>query len=141
MQNVESFSGAKIALLCGEKIVTYLRDKKPSIPFPDHWDLAGGGREGNETPEQCVLRETEEEFGLKLEASRIEWRRRYPNATTPGEHAYFMVARISQAEISAISFGDEGQFWRLMRIQDFLDHPNAVPQLQSRLACYMSQLG
>ncbi|WP_120633266.1 NUDIX hydrolase [Ruegeria sp. EL01] len=140
MKRFDSFSGAKIALICEEKVVTYLRDNKPSIPFPDHWDLAGGGREGKETPEQCVLRETEEEFDLKLDIARIVWRRRYPNASAPSEHAYFMVAQISKTEVSEIKFGKEGQFWRMMDILEFLEHPKAVPQLKSRLACYMSRL-
>ncbi len=139
LEDFDSFSGAKIALICGSKVVTYLRDNKPSISFPDHWDLAGGGREGNETPEQCALRETEEEFDLKLNIGRIVWRRRYQNVSEPSEHAYFMVAHISKAEVSTIRFGNEGQFWQLMNIQRFLKHPKAVPQLQSRLAHYLSQ--
>lgn len=138
METFDSFSGAKIALICKSKIVTYLRDNKPSIPFPNHWDLAGGGREGNETPEQCALRETEEEFDLKLNIARIVWRRRYRNASKPSEHAYFMVAHLLETEISAIKFGDEGQYWQMMDLQEFLKHPKAVPQLQSRLAYYLS---
>src|SRR5690606_34782771 len=45
----EAFSGAKIALVCGGRLVTYQRDAKPSIPWPGLWDLPGGGREGVET--------------------------------------------------------------------------------------------
>ena len=73
------FSGAKIALILGDQLVTYLRDDHAHIPFPGHWDLPGGGREGEESPEACVLRETEEEFGLRLPESRIIWKRRHPS--------------------------------------------------------------
>ena len=52
------FGGAKIALLCGNSVLTYQRDDKPDIPWPGCWDLPGGGRENDETPLQCVQRET-----------------------------------------------------------------------------------
>ena len=44
------FSGCKIALLCDDKLLTILRDDKASIPYPNMWELPGGGREGEETP-------------------------------------------------------------------------------------------
>jgi 8-oxo-dGTP diphosphatase len=57
------------------RLVIYLRDDKPDIPFPNHWDLIGGHVEAGETPEQALVRETKEEIGLELK----QWRffRRY----------------------------------------------------------------
>jgi 8-oxo-dGTP diphosphatase len=135
------FTGAKIALICDEMVLTYLRDDKPNIPFPNFWDLAGGGREGVESPEQCVIRETNEEFALTIAASRIIWKRRSENATVVGQHAYFMVAYITKEEINSIKFGDEGQLWRLMELKEFLNHPKGIPQLQSRLATFLVENG
>ena len=60
------FSGAKIAVITGTRILTYKRDNIPTIPFPGLWDLPGGGREGGEGPLDCALRELEEEFALQL---------------------------------------------------------------------------
>ena len=51
------FTGCKIALICEGQILTILRDDKETIPYPNMWDLPGGGREGNETPFECVARE------------------------------------------------------------------------------------
>ena len=51
------FAGAKVALICGGDVLTYLRDDRPELPFPGCWDLPGGGREGEESAEACVLRE------------------------------------------------------------------------------------
>jgi len=43
-----------------------LRDNKPGIPFPNHWDLIGGHVEDGETPEQALVREYKEELDLDL---------------------------------------------------------------------------
>lgn len=48
------------------EFLLYLRDDKPTIPFPDHWDLIGGHVEEGETPEQALIREVKEELDLDL---------------------------------------------------------------------------
>ncbi len=47
-------------------VLLYLRDNKPSIPFPHHWDLFGGHVEEGETPEEALERELKEELGIEL---------------------------------------------------------------------------
>jgi len=133
----ESFMGAKIALICGGRLVAYRRDDKPSIPWPGLWDLPGGGREGGETPSECALREVEEEFGLTIAPARIHWCRRYPSALVAGQASYFLAAGIGEAEIAAIRFGDEGLCWRMMDVAEFLAHPQAIGHLQQRLTHYL----
>ncbi len=136
MVRSRDFTGAKIALVRGRELVVYRRDRKEGIPYPDHWDLPGGGREGDETPESCALREVAEEFGLTLSADRIVWSRCYPSLSAPGTDAYFFVAPITDAEIAAIRFGDEGQYWAMMALQDFMGRDDAIPYLRDRLAEY-----
>ena len=48
------------------EFLLYLRDNKPGIPFPDHWDLIGGHVEDGETPEIALVREFKEELDLDL---------------------------------------------------------------------------
>lgn len=48
------------------EFLLYLRDNKPGIPFPDHWDLIGGHVEKGETPEEALVREFKEELDLDL---------------------------------------------------------------------------
>jgi len=48
------------------EFLLYLRDNKPGIPFPDHWDLIGGHVEEGETPEKALVREYKEELDLDL---------------------------------------------------------------------------
>ena len=48
------------------ELLLYLRDNKPEIPFPDHWDLIGGHVEEGETPEEALVREVKEELDIDL---------------------------------------------------------------------------
>lgn len=49
-------------------ILTYLRDNKPTIPYPHHWDLFGGHVDPDETVEEALVRELKEELNLDLKA-------------------------------------------------------------------------
>lgn len=131
------FVGAKAALFCGPRLLTYLRDDHPGLPWAGWWDLPGGGRDGDESPETCLLREVEEEFGLILPANRLTFRRVLPSMSVAGRASVFFAAEITHAEIAAIRFGDEGQRWEMMPIPGFLSHPRAIPAMQQRveLAC------
>lgn len=137
MTSEEPFCGAKIALVQGAHVLTYLRDDFDHIPYPAHWDLPGGGRENGETPEACALRELHEEFGLHVDASRIVWRRPYPNHAGTGLPNVFMGAHIEAGEIERVVFGNEGQRWALMPIAEFLAHERAVPHLRDRLRDFL----
>lgn len=48
------------------EILLYLRDNKPTIPFPHHWDLFGGHVEAGESPEEALVREVKEELDYDL---------------------------------------------------------------------------
>ncbi|HEY7557977.1 MAG TPA: NUDIX domain-containing protein [Candidatus Binatia bacterium] len=84
------------------RLVIYLRDDNPEIPFPNHWDLLGGHLEDGETPEQALVREIKEEIGIEL----TDWKafRRfdcvqgdvYPNV----KHIYWATIEKSPAELT-----------------------------------------
>lgn len=130
--STENFHGCKLALLQGERVLVFRRDNKVGIPFPGMLDFPGGGCEKNETPEQCVLRELEEEFGLVFADDRLVYRRKYTIPDSDNE-AFFFAGIISKDEIAAINFGSEGTDWQLMRIADYGVHPNAIPHLREML--------
>ncbi len=50
-----------------DKLIIYLRDDKPTIPYPNHWDLLGGMVEEGESPTEAIIREVEEEVSLILD--------------------------------------------------------------------------
>jgi 8-oxo-dGTP diphosphatase len=134
------FIGCKVALFCCDALLTYLRDDKPGLPWPAMWDLPGGGREGGETAEECVSRETFEEFGLHLSPERLLFRRVLPSMLDPSRQSVFFTGHITPQEIAAIRFGDEGQYWKMMPVAEFLIHPRAIPALQHRVTLAMAAL-
>lgn len=128
----EEFTGCKLAYIFNGQLLVYKRDNFEHIPFPDLWDFPGGGREGNESPEECVLRELNEEFGLLLPESRLVFKKKVPDYLNTG-NSFFFVAEGLQREIDGITFGSEGQCWQLMGIAEYMAHPQAIPLLKTRL--------
>lgn len=134
-----AFRGAKLALFIGDRIVVMLRDEKPDIPWPGYWDFPGGGCEAGETPEQCVIRETEEELSLSLKPQDLTWKRSFQNDARPP--VWFFAAHLDAEEADNIMLGDEGQRWQLMEAGAYLAHPRAIPHFAERLRIYLRQKG
>ena len=137
LKNQFDFTGVKAALLVEQSILVILRDNKPDIPWPNTWELPGGGREGQETPLECLQREVWEELGLTLKEESIIWSRIYPSILDKDRLAVFVVAQISQKQYQEICFGDEGQEFKLMPIEDFIKAEGVIPQLQERFKDYL----
>lgn len=133
------FTGCKIALICDGRILTILRDDKPTIPWSNLWELPGGGREGAESPFECAAREVYEELGIHLTEDCLLWSKVYPSMLYEGRQSVFMVGQLSQDQFDSITFGDEGQAYKLMNIEEFLTSSQVVPQLQGRLRDYLEE--
>ena len=133
------FQGCKIALICGDKVLTILRDDKDDIPCPNMWELPGGGREGNESPFECATREVYEELGIHLDEDCLLWSKIYPSVIFKDKQSVFMVGQLSQDQFDNITFGDEGQGYKLMNIEEFLTSSQVISQLQGRLRDYLEE--
>ncbi|MGQ0610888.1 MAG: NUDIX domain-containing protein [Paracoccaceae bacterium] len=130
------FVGAKAALICAGAILCHLRDDRPGLRYPAWWDLPGGGREGDESPHDCLLRELDEEFGLRLAPERLTWARAFPSMIDHRRTAWFFGGALDPAEVAAIRLGAEGQGWRMMPLAEFLHHERVIPAMRARtLAC------
>ena len=134
---ISDFTGSKIALICGDKVLTILRDDKDDIPCPNMWELPGGGREGNESPFECAAREVYEELGIHLTEDCLLWSKIYPSVIFKDKQSVFMVGQLRQEQFDNITFGDEGQGYQLMNVEEFLSSSQVVPQLQERLKDYL----
>lgn len=135
--DVTSFHGAKIALLVGDAIVTFLRDDKPDIDWPGRWDLPGGGREGDESVTECICREVMEEFGIAIDPATFVWSRVYPSTFPDRADDAFLVASIPAEMLDQVRFGSEGQRWALVPVAAYLAKDDAVPHHQHRLRDYL----
>lgn len=131
------FGGAKIALYLGAQLVVILRDEIEGLPYAGCWELPGGGREGNETPLECLQRECFEELGLDVPPDAITWKRSF---TQHGVLNWFFVGYLPAACADQIVFGDEGQRWALMSDHEYVGHKTAVPMFQDRLRIYLSKM-
>lgn len=123
------FIGSKAAFFHGTRLLTLRRVDLPGLPWAGQWDLPGGGREGDEPPAACLLRELHEEFGLRLRPDRLLSAWALLSITNPARVAWFFAGRITADEIAAIRFGDEGQGWALMEVDAFLAHPLSIAEM------------
>lgn len=131
------FVGVKIALINNNKLLMIQRDSKPGLRYAGLWDFAGGARNNNESPEECVIREVIEELGITLKSEQILWKKVHPAMHDRKLNAYFMVAKISNDDIKNIIFGDEGQGWKMFSIKDFINSNEVVEPLKGRLRAYL----
>lgn len=129
---MKNFWGTKVALFLGHELLVYQRDNIPTIPFPNMWDFPGGGREANENPFETARRETREEFGLTLSQSDIVFSKAYPSWRKAGVD-WFFIAQRAASHALLIKFGNEGQSWKMMEANEFIEHHSAIPHLQERL--------
>ena len=136
---ISDFTGSKIALICGGKVLTILRDDKDDIPCPNMWELPGGGREGDESPFECARREVYEELGIHLTEDCLLWSKVYPSMLFADKQSVFLVGQLTQNQFDRIVFGDEGQAYQLMNVEEFLSSSQVVPQLQDRVRDYLEE--
>ena len=134
-----SFQGVKVALINNGKVLTVLRDNIPNIPYPNMWDLAGGGRENEESPYETMRREVLEELNIDIPESNVVWVKHYESVTKPGKKSVFMVANISDHQIESIEFGEEGQGYKMVTFQEFLDNKDVIEQLKHRFLDYWNK--
>ena len=102
------------------KVLLFLRDDKDTIPYPNCWDILGGHVEIGETPEECIVREMQEEIGVDIgtpELFRI-YKMNDRTEYTYWQRAIFNIHDIQLNEGQALRWFSEGDI-RNMREEDF----------------------
>ena len=129
-----AWRGAKLVLTCGDRLLVLRRDDIPTINWPGMWDLPGGAREGDESPQACARRELLEETGLRLDPARLGAAHARELPHKPGRAGWYFHAEITPAEAASAVLGDEGAELRLMPVAEFVSHPQAVPHFRGIVA-------
>ena len=112
-----------VLLDSADQCLLFLRDDKPGLPYPNTWDLLGGGIEIGESAEEAIRREMLEELELTLKdpalfkiyelPDRIEhlfWQRTDLDITSTTLHegqklAWFSEERIRSLGPEELAFG------------------------------------
>jgi 8-oxo-dGTP diphosphatase len=100
------------------KLLIYLRDDKPDIPFPNYWDLFGGHVEEGETPEIALVRELKEELDIDVTDYRFYKAFESPEEAKPNTKFVYLVHIQQAAEELTLH---EGQYLKGI---DLKDHAN-----------------
>ncbi|NVN96828.1 NUDIX hydrolase [Candidatus Nomurabacteria bacterium] len=133
---LNNFHGVKIAILVDNKLLMFLRDNKPGLFNANMWDFLGGGREGQESPQECAIREIQEETGIIFPPESFIWENVYSAQKDPNQKAVFMVAEISEESIRNIIL-TEGQKWALFDQETFFAKEDVIPALKIRFDDYL----
>ena len=126
-------------MLYDDKLLMQLRDNKPGLFNANMWDFAGGGREGDETPQECAIREVREEFEIELNPEDFVWKKDYPAQKDPNQRAIFMVAEVSREDIENIRL-NEGQEWKLFDQGEFFERDDVIEALKERFSDYLESI-
>ena len=101
------------------EILLYLRDNKPGIPFPIHWDLIGGHVEDCESPEEALIREVKEELDYDLKDYKFfkEYHCLEGDAYPNTKYIYSGRFNIPVEEITLLE-GEKAMYFKKEEIQD-----------------------
>ena len=90
----------------GDEVLMLHRVKKKNDLNKDKWIGIGGKFEGEETPDECLLREAKEETGLTLTRWRCRGVGTFLSDTYEGEYMYLFTADGFEGELSDCPEGD-----------------------------------
>ena len=90
----------------GDEVLMLHRVKKKNDLNQDKWIGIGGKFEGEETPDECLLREAREETGLTLTSWRCRGVVTFLSDTYEGEYMYLFTADGFEGELTDCPEGD-----------------------------------
>ena len=90
----------------GSQVLMLHRVKKKADINKDKWIGIGGKFEGEESPDECLLREAKEETGLTLTSWQCRGVVTFLNDTCEGEYMYLFTADGFEGEMTQCDEGD-----------------------------------
>ena len=91
---------------CGSDVLMLHRVKKKNDLNQDKWIGVGGKFEGEETPDECLLREAREETGLNLTSWRCRALVTFLSDVWEGEYMYLFTADGFEGTLKECDEGD-----------------------------------
>lgn len=109
MSNLKPVGTSIIFLNPNNQVLLLLRDDIPDIKYHGMWDIPGGNAEEGETPEECITREIQEEFGLAIKDFELFEVREFSDRLeyTYWQRADFDIDRINLTEGQRLSWFSE----------------------------------
>ena len=86
-----------------------------------------------------MAREVYEELRIHLTEDCLIWSKVYPSMLFEGKESVFLVGKLTQEQFDKITFGDEGQGYKLMSCKEFICAEGVVPQFQERVREYLEE--
>ncbi len=141
---------AQILIFYRNKLLLLHRENIPTINYPNTWGLIGGIIEKNETPFQCIKRETKEETNLSPKA--IEYLGKTYLKETNCEYFIFVtVLEITELNTLKLGEGQELNFFNFSELKNmtlggnicrfFRKYPNALNKLMKGILIDPNHLG
>ncbi|MEI6058097.1 MAG: NUDIX hydrolase [bacterium] len=104
--------------------------RDPKKPVPRYWKLPGGRSEGAETPEECAVREIDEELGLEIDQDDLQ----LLDQQDKGNHT-LTIFRLDLATLKGLKkVGDEHEEISVFKSSSIVDMPDFFPN--HRLVVY-----
>lgn len=97
--------GVKVFVMYNKRLLLILRDGKLNIPFPNTWNLPGGGIDKGESGEEAIRRELKEEIKIVPKNLVYLGKQIYPD----GSEVLRYLAKLSDSEYKNVNLGSEGQ--------------------------------
>lgn len=125
------------AIICwNNKVLLFLRDDIPTIPYPNHWHLPGGGVEDNESSDECIKRELIEEVSHAPKGLKLLQKIRKPD----GKYAYIYYSFVNDEEAKKFKIGKtEGQAVCFFTLKE-MESLRLTPALRKNLKIYKTGL-
>ena len=127
------YSGAFLYNPKTQSILLHLRDDKAPVN-PNKWALFGGGNENNESPEECLIRELNEELGIKVKEDELRCLCDYFNANTNDWHYAFYIESDKLKSEMQLNEGADFDWVPLDRVLEYDLTKNARYDLEIFLA-------
>lgn len=106
--------GSKAFAVHAGRLVFLQRDDDPAIENPGRWNLPGGAIEPGEAHRETMLREFEEELGIR--PGNVKYLGWHVAPTRPLVHRYLI--RLTADEAQRLRLGNEGQRFGFFRVDE-----------------------